>query len=110
MQLAQNAVQHTSGGGDIAIGSALRNGEARLWVRDAGEGIPVGEQDQIFRRFSRRRNRRSSEGAGLGLAIVRAIAEAHHGRVEVDSRPGEGSTFTITIPADQPTQPLEVSP
>ena len=110
MQLAQNAVQHTQDKGDIAIGSALRNGEARLWVRDAGEGIPVGEQDQIFQRFSRRRNRRSSEGAGLGLAIVRAIAEAHHGRVEVDSSPGEGSMFTITIPADQPTESLEVVP
>jgi signal transduction histidine kinase len=110
MQLAQNAVQHTQDKGDIAIGSALRNGEARLWVRDAGEGIPVGEQDQIFQRFSRRRNRRSSEGAGLGLAIVRAIAEAHHGRVEVDSSPGEGSMFTITIPADQPTGSLEVVP
>jgi two-component system OmpR family sensor kinase len=110
MQLAQNAVQHTPEGGDISIGSALRNGEARMWVRDAGEGIPVGEQAQIFRRFSRRGNRRSSEGAGLGLAIVRAIAEAHHGRVEVASQPGQGSTFTITIPADQPTQPLEVVP
>jgi two-component system OmpR family sensor kinase len=110
MQLAQNAVQHTPDGGDIAIGSALRNGEARLWVRDTGEGIPEGEQDQIFRRFSRRKNRRSSEGAGLGLAIVRAIAEAHHGRVEVNSLPGEGSTFTITIPADQPTEPPEALP
>ncbi|MGH2683637.1 MAG: sensor histidine kinase [Actinomycetota bacterium] len=110
MQLAQNAVEHTRDGGDIAIGSALRNGEARLWVRDGGEGIPVGEEARIFHRFSRGRGRRSSEGAGLGLAIVRAIAEAHHGRVEVSSNPGEGSTFTIAMPADQPIHDLEAAP
>jgi len=110
MQLAQNAVQHTREGGDITLGSELRNGKARVWVKDSGEGIPEEEQDQIFHRFSRRRNRRSSEGAGLGLAIVRAIAEAHQGRVDVQSRQGEGSTFTISIPADQPTERLEASP
>ena len=110
MQLAQNAVQHTPERGDIAIGSELRNGRARLWVKDSGEGIPPGELDQIFHRFSRRGNRRSSEGAGLGLAIVRAIAEAHHGRVDVQSRPGQGSTFTVSIPADQPTEGMEAAP
>jgi signal transduction histidine kinase len=110
MQLAQNAVQHTPEEGDVVIGSALRNGEVRLWVRDTGEGIPQGEEERIFERFSRARGRRSSEGAGLGLAIVRAIAEAHYGRVEVRSTPGKGPTFTITIPADQPIQELEVAP
>jgi signal transduction histidine kinase len=110
MQLAQNAVQHTPDGGDVTIGSALRNGEVRLWVRDTGEGIPPRERERIFERFSRGRGRRSSEGAGLGLAIVRAIAEAHHGRIEVQSTAGKGSTFTITIPADQPIQELEVAP
>jgi two-component system OmpR family sensor kinase len=110
MQLAQNAAQHTPEGGDVTIGSALRNGEVRLWVRDTGEGIPPREKDRIFERFSRGRGRRSSEGAGLGLAIVRAIAEAHHGRVEVQSTAGKGSTFTITIPADQPIQEFEVAP
>jgi signal transduction histidine kinase len=46
----------------------------------------------------------------LGLAIVRAIAEAHHGRVDVQSRPGQGSTFTVSIPADQPTEGIEAAP
>jgi signal transduction histidine kinase len=103
IQLAQNAAAHTTEGDPIALGSVLRNGEARLWVQDSGPGIPPEEQERIFRRFSRgRAGRLGSESAGLGLSIVRAIAEAHHGRVDVESRPGTGATFTVVIPTDQP--------
>jgi two-component system, OmpR family, sensor kinase len=103
--LAQNATQHTAAGDEIALGSAVEHGEVRLWVRDTGPGIPHEEQDRIFARFTRGRDgRRRSEGAGLGLSIVRAIAEAHHGRIELDSRPGAGATFTIVIPVDQPEE------
>lgn len=109
MQLVQNAVQHTSEGAEIEIGSSVSNGEARLWVRDTGEGIPPEDRDRIFRRFARAAPGRSSEGAGLGLAIVRAIAEAHGGRVDLDSRPGAGATFTVVVPADQPA-PEETEP
>ena len=104
MQLAQNAVQHTSPGSRIEIGSAVSNGEARLWVGDEGEGISPEDRGRIFLRFARGPGSRRSEGAGIGLAIVRAIAEAHHGRVEVDSRPGAGATFTVVIPTDQPEE------
>ena len=100
MGLAQNAVQHTSDGDVIALGSARANGEARLWVRDTGPGIPASEHERIFERFARASNAaRRSDGAGLGLAIVRAIAEAHGGRVELGSAPGQGSTFTVVLPA-----------
>jgi signal transduction histidine kinase len=102
LQLAQNAVQHTSPGEVVALGSEIRAGEARLWVRDTGEGIPAAELDAIFGRFARAKRRRVSEGAGLGLSIVRAIAEAHGGRVEVQSALNEGSTFTVVVPVDQP--------
>jgi signal transduction histidine kinase len=102
MQLAQNAVQHTSDGDAIELGSVLRNGQARMWVRDSGDGISLADQDRIFERFSRGGGRRPSEGAGLGLAIVQAIAQAHHGRVKLESRPGLGATFTIVVPVDQP--------
>ena len=103
MQLAQNATQHTEDGDQIAIGSRVVNGRANLWIRDAGPGISLGEQEQVFDRFRRGRGaRRRSEGAGLGLSIVKAIAEAHHGRVLLHSKPGEGATFTIVIPVDQP--------
>jgi len=103
MQLAQNAADHTAPGAEVALGSTLEDGRARLWVRDSGPGIPPEDQERIFQRFARGRDgRRSSPGAGLGLAIVRAIAEAHHGTVELRSRPGAGATFTVVIPVDQP--------
>jgi len=99
MGLAQNAAQHTEVGDSIALGTAVRNGHVLLWVRDAGPGVPEIDQGRIFESFARASNdRRRSDGAGLGLAIVRAIAEAHGGRVELVSRAGAGATFTLVIP------------
>jgi len=104
MQLAQNAVQHTQEGDRIALGSALQDGHARLWVADTGPGVPVAERERIFDRFARGSGARRSQGAGLGLAIVRAIAEAHGGRVDLQStRPDAGATFIVTIPTHAPT-------
>lgn len=102
LQLAQNAVQHTSDGDPVALGSAVVEREVRFWVRDGGPGIPLEEQKRIFQRFTQGRGSRPREGSGLGLSIVKAIVEAHEGRVEVDSRPGSGATFTIVLPAHQP--------
>jgi two-component system, OmpR family, sensor kinase len=103
MGLAQNAVQHTADGDPIWLGSEIDHREARLWVRDEGPGIGPDDQERIFDRFARASaSRRRSEGAGLGLAIVRAIAEAHGGRAGVSSRPGAGATFTVTIPLEGP--------
>ncbi len=103
MGLAQNAVQHTDEGDPIWIGSAVDGNEARLWVRDRGPGVSAADAEHIFERFARAStSRRRSDGAGLGLAIVRAIAEAHGGRVELDSRPGRGATFTVVIPLSGP--------
>jgi signal transduction histidine kinase len=102
MQLADNAVKHTAPGAAIAIGSSVTNGAALIWVRDEGVGIAPAEQERIFDRFTRGADVRRGEGAGLGLAIVRAIAEAHHGSVSVRSAPGQGATFTIQVPVDQP--------
>ncbi|HET6715094.1 MAG TPA: HAMP domain-containing sensor histidine kinase [Actinomycetota bacterium] len=110
MQLAQNAVQHTVPGDAIEIGSRVLGGEAELWVRDTGEGIAPDEVDRIFDRFARGGRRRASDGAGLGLSIVRAIAEAHHGRVGVESEPGRGSRFAIVVPVDQPPGAPEAVP
>jgi len=91
----------------IALGSTLTNGNAHFWVRDTGEGIALADQQRIFERFARgSRSRRRSEGAGLGLCIVRAIAIAHGGRVELLRRPGQDSTFTIVIPLDPPQEVL----
>jgi signal transduction histidine kinase len=100
IQLAQNAVQHTPEGAEIAVGSALNDGRLQLWVRDSGPGIALEDQERIFDRFTRGSDRRrNSDGVGLGLSIVRAIAEAHNGFVHVISRRGTGATFTMEIPA-----------
>jgi signal transduction histidine kinase len=107
IQLAENAARHGRPDEPIAIGSLVSGGEARLWVRDRGPGIPEHERDAIFERFRRGGTATGrSDGAGLGLAIVKTIAEAHHGRVELETGPA-GSVFTIVVPVDQPTEALE---
>jgi two-component system, OmpR family, sensor kinase len=107
MNLSQNAVTHTLAGDAVELGSELRNGRVLLWVKDTGPGVPKQEQDRIFERFVRLDHAPAGEGAGLGLAITRAVAEAHGGRVELDSRPGAGARFTVIIPTEPPQ---EVSP
>jgi len=104
MNLAENAYRHTREGDAIWIGSSLVGEQVRLWVRDEGPGIPEEEQERIFRRFARAESNPDSsvQGFGLGLAIVRAVAEAHDGRVELVSSPGTGATFTIVLPASPP--------
>ena len=101
MNLAENASRHTREGEAIWIGSSLIGEQARLWVRDEGPGIPEEDHDRIFNRFARAGSNpdSSAHGFGLGLAIVRAVAEAHHGRVELVSSPGTGATFTMVLPA-----------
>jgi signal transduction histidine kinase len=103
LQLAENAVRHTDGDGPVWLGSSVEDGTARIWVRDEGRGIPLTEQKTIYERFRRGEAASRSRGSGLGLPIVKAIAEAHSGRVELESAPGRGSKFAIVIPVDQPT-------
>lgn len=111
MNLAQNATQHTTESDVIALGSVLINGNVRFWVRDTGTGIAFADQKRIFERFARTSDsRRRSEGAGLGLAIVRAIAEAHAGQVILFSRPGVGSMFTVVIPVEPAQEVLSHEP
>ena len=102
VQLAQNAVQHTKEGDEIGVGTFVGDGEARLWVRDTGPGIPFEEQERVFARFYRTSARRGADGAGLGLSIVQAIAGAHGGRLELASVPGSGATFTVVLPVGGP--------
>jgi two-component system OmpR family sensor kinase len=99
MNLAHNAVQHTTERDTVAIGTALGEDTASLWVRDTGHGVSVSDQTRIFERFTRGKDaHRRYRGGGLGLAIVKAIAQAHGGQVLLESRLGEGSTFTIVVP------------
>lgn len=99
MNLADNAVRHTGPGDEIAIGADVRDDEVLLWVRDAGAGVAPTDQARIFDRFRRGSGAyRAYRGSGLGLSIVKVIAEAHGGRVTLDSTPGAGSTFTLRLP------------
>jgi len=101
MNLCRNAVEHTPDGGAVRLGSRAYEDEVELWVEDDGPGIPLPEQQRIFERFARGDGTPSNrEGAGLGLAISRVIAEAHRGRISVESSPGQGARFTLTIPLE----------
>ncbi|WP_193433217.1 sensor histidine kinase [Streptomyces luteocolor] len=97
VQLAQNAVQHTVPGQRVSIGSRLTAGRIELYVADSGPGVQPQDAAVIFERFRRGTARRGSRatGAGLGLAIVRAIAESHGGRVELRPTDGGGATFVL---------------
>ncbi|WP_146079074.1 cell wall metabolism sensor histidine kinase WalK [Pseudoclavibacter sp. RFBA6] len=99
LQLADNAAKYSPTGSRVGLGSLVdARGELRLWVRDEGVGIPPSAQDRVFDRFGRAETGRSQTGSGLGLSIVQSIARGHGGRVELESEPGVGSTFTIVLP------------
>jgi two-component system OmpR family sensor kinase len=103
LNLARNAHEHTPPDAEVAIGSAWDNDGIRFWVRDTGPGVDAADRERIFERFARGGSgRRRSDGAGLGLAIVRSVVEAHGGRVLLESQPGEGATFTIVVPGRHP--------
>ena len=111
MNLATNAVRHTGPDEMVEIGAALRGDEAHLWVADRGPGIAAAERERIFERFAQAgTERRRADGAGLGLAIVRAIATAHGGRVELETAEGVGSRFTVIIPAEVQRARRETEP
>lgn len=102
LQLAQNAVQHTAEGGVISLESRFdRDTHGHILtflVTDDGPGVHPDEAERIFERFARGRKAVRETGAGLGLAIVSAIARSHEGKAFVESQPGQGATFGIAIP------------
>jgi len=100
VNLLDNAIKYTPDGGHIEVRVAKRNGFAILSICDNGIGIPAEALPRIFERFFRVDKARSREsgGAGLGLSIVKSICAAHDGRVEVESREGNGASFTVELP------------
>jgi two-component system sensor histidine kinase SenX3 len=99
--LLENAVTFSYEDSVVRVSGSRSDGEVRLSVTDTGVGIPARDLERIFERFYRVDHGRSrdSGGTGLGLSIVRHVASNHQGRVEVDSREGEGSTFTVILPS-----------
>lgn len=99
--LIGNAIKYSPGGGLIRVGGMVgENNTVRLYVSDKGIGISPGDQERIFERFHRVDNRltRQTPGTGLGLFLVKAVVEAHNGRVWVESTPGQGSIFWVELP------------
>jgi heavy metal sensor kinase len=98
--LIDNAVKYTPASGRVSVALAVANGLTTVSVKDTGIGIADADLPHIFDRFYRVDKARSRQpGAGLGLSIGRWIAEAHGGSIRVESRPGEGSTFEVVLPA-----------
>jgi signal transduction histidine kinase len=100
--LLDNARKFTPPGGRVEIGAERGEQAVRIWVEDSGPGIATEDLPRVFDRFYRGRgnDEGAAQGSGLGLAIVRGIAEAHGGRVYAESRPGQGSRFTLELPVD----------
>lgn len=98
--LLVNAINYTPDGGHITLRTEYRNPDVIIEVQDDGPGIPPEEHERIFMRFYRGDQARGSDtgGLGVGLSIARKIVEAHGGRIELDSAPGAGSTFRVTLP------------
>jgi len=99
INLIQNAVRHTPPGGQVQVEIGREDGHVRVAVVDTGEGIAPEDQPYVFDQFYRGEKSRSrgSGGAGLGLAIARGIIEAHRGSIRVESSPGKGSRFVVTL-------------
>jgi signal transduction histidine kinase len=99
--LILNAFRYTPPGGEVLLAARAANGSVQLLVRDNGSGIASEDLPHIFDRFYRGdKSRQQSGESGLGLAITKSIVEAHKGSIRVESVPGQGSTFTITLAAD----------
>lgn len=100
LNLLTNAAKYGGNPRKIQVECAESAKEIYVSVTDNGKGIPVTEHKRIFQKFYRIDDRlaREQEGSGLGLAIVNHVVKAHGGRVEIDSRPDEGSTFSIVLP------------
>jgi signal transduction histidine kinase len=101
LQLVDNAAKYSPPGSTIELGSRLDGDEVEFWVRDSGPGIPDESLQRIFDRFGRVDTGRGIHGSGLGLPIVKAIAEGHGGRVSLDSGTS-GSRFGIVVPVGSP--------
>jgi len=108
VNLLTNALKYSPGGGEVRFEVRREEDDTVFRVRDHGIGIPPEEVGGLFESFHRASNVGDIPGTGLGLAIVKNAVDMHGGTIAVDSRPGEGTTFTVRVPRDLPA--ARVSP
>jgi signal transduction histidine kinase len=101
LQLCDNAVKHTRPADVVSLSGRVHAGAVELVVQDSGRGVPPEDRERIFDRFARSAVATHDEGFGLGLSIVRAIVEAHHGTVHVEDAPSGGARFVLRIPTER---------
>ena len=101
VNLLTNALKYSPPGAPVELELASHGDRISVTVRDRGAGIPPDEQARIFERFYRSRAATRKEGLGLGLYITRLLAERMGGGISLESAPGRGSAFTVTLPAAQ---------
>jgi len=99
--LIDNAIKYTPAGGRVEVTASQQDQEAIISVKDNGIGIPAAEIPRIWERLYRGDKSRSQKGLGLGLCLVKAVIQAHHGKVEVESAPDQGSEFSVHLPVRQ---------
>jgi signal transduction histidine kinase len=96
--LLSNALRYTPAGGSVEIAASQDDGGIRVAVTDTGPGIPLEQRERIFERFAQAAEGGEIGSAGLGLAIVRDIVQAHGGRIHLESTVGRGSRFLLELP------------
>ena len=107
--LLSNAVKFTPRGGTVTLTTRASDEQVVISVRDTGVGISAEDQEKIFEEFYQVGASRTQEGTGLGLALTRRLVELHHGQLTVESEPGAGSTFSVTMPLQQAAVAHEIS-
>jgi two-component system, OmpR family, sensor histidine kinase KdpD len=108
VNLLENAVKHGAGS-PVAIRAGKQNGAVEISVEDRGPGLPPGGVDRLFEMFERGGHEGQSIGTGIGLAICKAIVEAHGGTIRADNREGGGARFAISLPVTPPPEELQAA-
>ena len=106
VNLLENAAKYTPPGTALTLRAAPRGDQIELVLEDEGPGLPRGREDQLFQKFERGRKESALPGVGLGLAICRAIVEAHGGRIRAEAREPRGARFVIALPRGNPPTDL----
>jgi two-component system sensor histidine kinase KdpD len=100
--LLENAAKYTPADSTIEIGASANGPNIDVWLADNGPGLPTGKEEEIFQKFERGHKESATPGVGLGLAICRAIVEAHGGIIRAENRPEGGARFILSMPQGNP--------